>query len=76
MSETPQLLSVKMVREWGGSYVVTLTKQVREALKIKAGDQVGFRKIGRYVFIVPVRAFQVAPVTKEEMAMAREALGG
>jgi antitoxin component of MazEF toxin-antitoxin module len=75
VSDTPQLLSIKGVRFWGGSYVVTLTKEVRQALGLKKGDQVAFRKIGRYVFVVPVRAFAVAPVSKEEIRQAREALG-
>lgn len=76
MNDTPQVLSIKPIREWGGSYVVTLTKEVREALNVQAGDHVVFRKLGRYVFILAVRAAQLAPVTKQELAMAREALGG
>ena len=73
--DTPQLLSLKPVRYWGGSYVVTLTKDVRNALGIKRGDQVAFRKVGRYVFIAVVHAFAVAPVSKEEIRQARAALG-
>ena len=42
---------------------------------IKAGDQVTFRKVGRYVFIAVVHGFAVAPVSKEEFRQAREALG-
>jgi bifunctional DNA-binding transcriptional regulator/antitoxin component of YhaV-PrlF toxin-antitoxin module len=50
-------------------------KEVREALHVQAGDQIVFRKLGRYVFILAVRADLIAPVTKEEMTLAREALG-
>jgi antitoxin component of MazEF toxin-antitoxin module len=73
--ETPQLLTIKPVRKWGHSYVVTLPKEVRSAMGVKAGDQITFRKIGRYFFIAVVHAFAVAPVTKEEMRQARAALG-
>jgi antitoxin component of MazEF toxin-antitoxin module len=76
MSETPQVLSIKPVRHWGGSFVVTLVREVRQALKIKAGDQVVFRQVGRYVFVVKVNGSLLAPVTKEEMQMARAALEG
>lgn len=76
MTETPQLLSIKPVRRWGHSHVVTLAKEVRTALKLEAGDQVVFRKIGRYVFIAVAKAFALAPVTKEEIQKAREALEG
>jgi bifunctional DNA-binding transcriptional regulator/antitoxin component of YhaV-PrlF toxin-antitoxin module len=76
VTETPQLLSVKPVRKFGHSHVVTLPKEVRSALGIKLGDQITFRKIGRYVFIAVVHAFAVAPVSKEEFRQAREALGG
>jgi antitoxin component of MazEF toxin-antitoxin module len=75
VSETPLLLSVKPVRKFGHSYVVTLSKEVRSALKIQLGDQVTFRKVGRYVFIAVVNAFAVAPISKEEFRQAREALG-
>jgi hypothetical protein len=74
MSDTPQVLSIKPVRHWGGSYVVTLVKEVREALKVKCGDQLVFRKVGRYVFVLAVNGSLLAPVTKEEMQMARAAL--
>lgn len=76
MSEIPQLLATKPVRKYGHSHVVTLPKEVRSVLKIKQGDQITFRLIGRYVFIAVVRAFAVAPVSKEEFRQAREALGG
>lgn len=72
---TPQLLSTNRVRRWGGSYVVSLTKDVRAALGLSDGDTVAFRKVGRYVFVSVVRAFAVAPVSKEEIQQAREALG-
>ena len=72
---TPQLLSTNRVRRWGGSYVVSLTKDVRRALGIADGDTIAFRQVGRYVFVSVVRAFAVAPVSKEEMRQAREALG-
>lgn len=72
---TPQLLSTNRVRRWGGSYVVSLTKDVRQALGIGANDTVAFRKVGRYVFMSVVRAFAVAPVSKEEIQQARAALG-
>jgi len=75
MSETPQILSIKPIRKWGHSQVVTVSKEVRQALCVQAGDQIVFRKIGRYVFILAVNAIQLAPVTKQEMALAREALG-
>lgn len=72
---TPQLLSTNRVRRWGGSYVVSLTKEVRQALGLTDGDTIAFRKVGRYVFVSVVRAFAVAPVTKEEIQQARAALG-
>ena len=75
MSDTPLLLSTKLVRKIGHSHVVTLSKEVRAALNIKAGDQLTFRRVGRYVFIAVVRAFAVAPISKEEFRQAREALG-
>lgn len=75
MSDTPQLLSIKPVRKWGHSHVVTLSKEVRAVLGIKDGDQVTFRKVGRYVFIAVVHAFAVAPISKGELQQAREALG-
>jgi len=76
VNETPQILAVKPIRKWGHSQVVSVSKEVREALNVQAGDHVVFRKLGRYVFILAVRASQLAPVTKQELAMAREALGG
>lgn len=75
VSETPQLLATNPVRKHGGSHVVSLAKPVREALDIRAGDQIAFRKVGRYVFIAVIRACAVAPVTKGEMQHAREILG-
>lgn len=75
MKETPQILSIKPIRKWGHSHAVTVDKEVRQALNIKAGDKIAFRKFGRYVFILAVNASRIAPVTKQEMAMAREALG-
>jgi antitoxin component of MazEF toxin-antitoxin module len=74
--ETPQLLSVNRVRLWGGSHVVSLSKEVRAAMGIKGGDTVAFRKVGRYVFLAVVRAFAVAPVTREEIQQARAVQGG
>jgi antitoxin component of MazEF toxin-antitoxin module len=76
MMETPQILSIKPIRKWGHSQVVTVGREVRQALNVKPGDLIAFRKIGRYVFILAVNAIQLAPVTKQEMALAREALGG
>ena len=75
MSETPQLLATTRVRKRGGSHVISLTSRVRAALGVKAEDQVAFRKIGRYVFIVVVNAFAVAPVSEKEIQQARAALG-
>src|SRR6266851_1148168 len=74
--ETPQILSIKPIRKWGHSQVVTVGREVRQALNVKPGDLIAFRKIGRYVFILAVNAVQLAPVTKQEMALAREAWGG
>jgi antitoxin component of MazEF toxin-antitoxin module len=74
MSNTPQILSIKPIRQWGHSRVVSVSKEVRAALKVEAGDQIVFRKVGRYVFIMAAKAFQIAPVTGEEMALARAAL--
>jgi antitoxin component of MazEF toxin-antitoxin module len=76
MSETPQILSIKPIRKWGHSHAVTVSKEVRDALNVKAGDKIAFRKFGRYVFILALNGALVAPVTKQEMAMARAALGG
>lgn len=74
--DTPPLLSTNRVRRWGGSYVVTLNKDVRQALGYADGDVIAFRKVGRYVFLSLVRAFAVAPVSEEEIRKARQALGG
>jgi len=74
VNQPPQLLSIKPIRRWGHSRIVTLSKEVREALKVDAGDQIVFRKVGRYVFILAAKAFQIAPVTSKEMAQARTAL--
>lgn len=75
MSDTPQLLSTKRVRCWGGSHVVTLSKEVREALQLKEGDTVAFRRYGRYVVLAVVRVFTNIPMSQEEAARARAALG-
>ncbi len=74
--ETPQILAIKPIRKWGHSQVVTVSKEVRAALNVQSGDHVVFRKLGRYVFILAASAGQLAPVTQQEMALAREALGG
>lgn len=74
--EFPMLLSTKAVRKRGASHVVTLSREVRQALDIKVGDQIAFRKVGRYVFISVVRAFVVAPVSEEEMRQAHASIGG
>lgn len=76
MKDTPQLLSLKKARYWGGSHVVTLSKEVREAMGMERGDTIVFRKVGRYVFIAVAKAFALAPVTKEEIQKARATLGG
>lgn len=75
MSDTPQLLSSKVVRKWGGSYVVTLEKSVRQSLGLKAGDRVVFRKVSRFVIIAVERACSVAPLSEEEKQQARALLG-
>jgi antitoxin component of MazEF toxin-antitoxin module len=75
VTDTPQLLAMKPVRRWGHSHVVTLSKEVRAVLGIKGGDQIAFRKIGRYVVIAVVNAFQVVPASEKERQQAREALG-
>jgi len=75
VSDTPQFLSVKPVRKWGNSHVVTLSKEVRSALDLKQGDQITFRKIGRYVFLSVMADFTPAPVSWEEKRQVREALG-
>lgn len=73
--QTPELLSVDRVRRWGGSHAVSLNKAVRTVMGIQVGDQIAFRKVGRYVFISVVRAEVVAPVSKDEVAIARRSLG-
>lgn len=75
MSDTPQLLSSKVVRKWGGSYVVSLEKSVRQALGLKAGDRVVFRRVSKYVIIALERACCVVPLSEEEKRQARAALG-
>jgi antitoxin component of MazEF toxin-antitoxin module len=75
MTETPMLLSTKPIRKWGHSHVVTLPPEVRAVLGAKLGDQLTFRKVGRYVFLAVVHAFAVAPVSEEEFRQARAALG-
>lgn len=76
MSETPTLLAVRPVRVWGGGHVVSLTPEVREALGAKKGDQITFRKVGRYVFIAVLRASTAIPISDNEFKEARAALGG
>jgi antitoxin component of MazEF toxin-antitoxin module len=73
--DTPLLLDQKPVRCWGGSYVVTLNKLVRQALGVKPGDHVAFRKFGRFVFLFVIKPQLVAPITQDELARAREMLG-
>jgi antitoxin component of MazEF toxin-antitoxin module len=75
VNNTPLLLDQKPVRCWGGSYVVTLNKLVREALGCKPGDHVAFRKFGRFVFLFVIKPQVVAPITEAEFRQAREALG-
>jgi antitoxin component of MazEF toxin-antitoxin module len=74
--QTRQLLSLKDVRRWGNSTVVTLSKEVREALNAKVGDKLAFRKVGRFVLLVVVRAVTVCPITEEEIREGHAALGG
>lgn len=76
MSETPRLLAVRPVRVWGHGHVVSLTREVREALGAQLGDQITFRKVGRYVFISVLRAATAIPISDSEFKEAREALGG
>lgn len=76
MSDTPRLLSTKPVRIWGHGHVVALSREVREALGAELGDQITFRKVGRYVFIAVVRAASVIPVSESELREARAALEG
>jgi hypothetical protein len=76
MSEPQKLLSVRPVRMWGGGHVVSLEKVVREELGIRLGDQITFRKIGRYVFIAVVHVNETVPVSVEEVEVARVALEG
>jgi antitoxin component of MazEF toxin-antitoxin module len=76
VSDTPLLLDQKPLRYWGGSYVVTLNKSVREALGVKVGDHVAFRKFGRFVFLFVIRPQVVAPITEKEIREARASLGG
>jgi antitoxin component of MazEF toxin-antitoxin module len=73
--DTPILLDQKPVRYWGGSYVVTLNKLVRDALGVRRGDHVAFRKFGRFVFLFVIRPQLVAPITEQEIQQARETLG-
>ena len=75
MSATPLLLDTKPVRFWGGSYVISLNKLVREALGLKRGDHVAFRRYGRFVFLAVVRPESVMPISKAEAEQARAALG-
>ena len=75
MRETPLLLTTKPVRKNGNSYVVSLSKEVRAVMKIKLGDQITFRKVGRYVFIAVVRAFEVIPISTDELRQARAERG-
>lgn len=72
---TPQLLSMNRVRRWGGSYVVSLSKDVRRALGISDAAMIAFRKVGNCVFLAVVRAGSVPPVSEEEIKFGREALG-
>jgi len=76
MSDTPQLLASERVRRWGGSHVVTLSKQVRAVMNLKAGDRVAFRKVGKYIVIALERACSVIPISEDEKRQARAVLGG
>lgn len=73
---TPRLLSTNRVRKWGGSYVVSLVKGVREALGLRDGDTIAFRKVGYHVFVTVVRASSIPPVSEEEIKLGREVLVG
>lgn len=70
------VLSVKGVRKYGNSVVVTLSAEVRKALDVQVGDKVAFRKVGRYVLLAVVRAYAVVPISEEEIKRGHAALGG
>jgi hypothetical protein len=76
MSEGVRLLSVRPVRLWGHGHVVSLPPEVRDVLGARFGDQIVFRKIGRYVFISVVHADERIPVSVEELEVARKVLEG
>lgn len=73
--ETPVLLGTKRIRKWGHSHVISLPAEVRDALGVKMGDSITFRKVGRYVVMAVVRALTVAPLTEKEIRESREVLG-
>lgn len=71
----PILLATSRVRRHGGSNVVTLTKRVREALDVKLGDFVVFRRYGRSVFLSVIRDRAVGQALKAEREQARSSVG-
>jgi antitoxin component of MazEF toxin-antitoxin module len=76
VNPTPKLLATKPVRKWGHSHVISLSREVREVLKIEKGDQITFRQIGRFVVLAVLRPYEIIPISEEERRLQRVALGG
>lgn len=71
MGAPQRLLAVRPVRVWGGGHVVSLPPDVRDVLGAKKGDQIVFRKVGRYVFIEVMRVPETAHLSVDEIEGAR-----
>lgn len=71
----PILLATSRVRKFGGGVVVTLTKRVREALGVKLGDFVIFRRYGKSVFMSVIPERVVPSALKTEREQARSSVG-
>lgn len=73
--EAPGIFRTSRVRRAGHAAVISLPKPIRKLLDAEIGDEIAFRKIGRYVVISVIRAFQVIQVSEEEKRKAVEAVG-
>jgi hypothetical protein len=76
MSKPQGLLCVKPVRKYGHGHVISFPPEVREVLGAQFGDQIVFRKVGRYVFLSVLRVAEEVPVSVDELEGARTVLEG
>lgn len=64
------------MRLWGHGHVVSVPPEVRDVLGAQFGDQIAFRKVGRYVFISVVREVEEVPLSVDEVEEARKVVEG